>query len=182
MTSKNLRFEDWLAEQIEDPEFVAEWLKQEPGYQVERLRMMRGLSQAELAAKVDTKQSSISRLERGERPPSLSFLRRVVEALDGDMAIVIRAGASWPKEEVRSGRSQLQEEIRGVGEEYAGLLEQAGVETVSDLAEEEARGLRERLVQVNGKTRVVERVPGPRTVGSWIEQARRTSSVVGVGA
>lgn len=80
---KNNRFEDWEAEQLKDPEFRAEAEKQEPAYQVARLRIMRGLTQAQLAERVGTKQSGIARLESGKSEPRLSFLRKVVEALDG---------------------------------------------------------------------------------------------------
>lgn len=85
----NIRFEDWEAEQMRDPEFRAAAEELEPAYQVARLRIIRGLTQEELAEKVGTKQSCIARLENGKRPPSLSFLRRVVEALDGDLEVHI---------------------------------------------------------------------------------------------
>ncbi len=85
----NIRFEDWEAEQMRDPEFRAAAEELEPAYQVARLRIMRGLTQEELAEKVGTKQPSIARLESGKSEPSLSFLRRVVEALDGDLEVHI---------------------------------------------------------------------------------------------
>ena len=85
----NSRFEDWEAEQMRDPEFRAAAEELEPAYQVARLRIIRGLTQEELAEKVGTKQPSIARLESGKSEPSLSFLRRVVEALDGDLKVHI---------------------------------------------------------------------------------------------
>ena len=85
----NIRFEDWEAEHMRDPEFRAAAEELEPAYQVARLRLMRGLTQEELAERVGTTQSSIARLENGKRPPSLSFLRRVVEALEGDLEVRI---------------------------------------------------------------------------------------------
>lgn len=95
----NIRFEDWEAEQMRDPDFRAAAEELEPAYQVARLRIMRGLTQEELAEKVGTKQPSIARLESGKGEPSLSFLRRVVEALDGDLKVHIT-----PREAVkRSG-------------------------------------------------------------------------------
>jgi transcriptional regulator with XRE-family HTH domain len=54
----------------------------EPGYQIARLRIQRGLTQAQLAEKVGTRQPSIARLENGSSLPSLAFLRRIAEALD----------------------------------------------------------------------------------------------------
>ena len=79
-TSSNVRFEDWEAEQMKDSEFRAAAEELEPAYQVARLRIMRGLTQEQLAALVGTKQPSIARLESGKVEPKLSFLRRVVEA------------------------------------------------------------------------------------------------------
>jgi DNA-binding XRE family transcriptional regulator len=75
-------FKDWQAEQRQDPEFVAAERELEPGYQVARLRIQRGLTQAQLAEMVGTRQPSIARLENGSSIPSLSFLDRIAKALD----------------------------------------------------------------------------------------------------
>lgn len=75
------RFEDWEAEKIKDPEFVAAAEELEPGYQVARLRILRGLTQAQLAEMVGTRQPSIARLENGSSVPSLSFLQKIATAL-----------------------------------------------------------------------------------------------------
>jgi len=50
-------------------------------------RIKKGLSQKELAKKIGTKQSAISRLESGTYNPSLSFLHKVSEALDVKLKI-----------------------------------------------------------------------------------------------
>ena len=74
-------FDDYLKEQLQDPEFAAAYRALEPEFQVAReiirLRMERGLSQAELAEKAQTAQPNISRLERGASNPSLQFLQKV---------------------------------------------------------------------------------------------------------
>jgi len=85
----NIRFEDWEADQMNDPEFRAAVEELEPAYQVARLRIMRGLTQEQVAELVGTKQSSIARLESGNIQPRLSFLRRVVEALGGQLEVRI---------------------------------------------------------------------------------------------
>jgi len=85
----NIRFEDWLEERMADPKFRAEWEASEPAYQVARLRILRGLTQEQLAELVGTKQPSIARLESGRTEPKLSFLRRVVEALGGRLEVRI---------------------------------------------------------------------------------------------
>jgi DNA-binding XRE family transcriptional regulator len=75
-------FKDWQAEQQLDPEFVAALGELEAGYQIARLRIQRGLTQAQLAKMVGTRQPSIARLENGSSVPSLSFLERIAAALD----------------------------------------------------------------------------------------------------
>lgn len=81
------RFEDWEAEKLEDAQFVAVAEAQEAGYQVARLRILRGMTQAELAEKVGTQQPSIARLENGTKSPSLSFLNKVAKALNARIVL-----------------------------------------------------------------------------------------------
>jgi len=50
-------------------------------------RIERSLSQQELADKMGTKQSAISRLESGQSNPSLAFIRKMADALDLKMKI-----------------------------------------------------------------------------------------------
>lgn len=52
-----------------------------------QLRLAQGLSQKELAEKVGTKQSAISRLESGEYNPSIEFLTKVAHALGKELHI-----------------------------------------------------------------------------------------------
>ncbi|MGI6250883.1 MAG: helix-turn-helix domain-containing protein [Anaerolineaceae bacterium] len=51
--------------------------------------MRKGLTQTELAKLAGTHQPAIARLEDGEDLPSLSFLRRVVEAMEGRLEVII---------------------------------------------------------------------------------------------
>jgi DNA-binding XRE family transcriptional regulator len=50
-------------------------------------RLEKGLTQSELAKKVGTKQSAISRLESGSYNPSITFLEKVAKALDVHLVI-----------------------------------------------------------------------------------------------
>jgi transcriptional regulator with XRE-family HTH domain len=88
--SKIVRYEDWLEKQMQDPEFRAAYEELDPAHQVARLRIMRGLTQEQLASLVGTRQPNIARLESGRTAPSLPFLRRVVEALGGELEIKIK--------------------------------------------------------------------------------------------
>lgn len=81
--------EDWQARQRQDLEFVEAERELEVGYQIARLRILRGLTQKQLAELVRTHQPSIARLENGNSEPSLSFLERVATALDANVEIRI---------------------------------------------------------------------------------------------
>jgi transcriptional regulator with XRE-family HTH domain len=87
MVRKLPRFEDWEAEKIKDSEFSDATKELEPGYQVARLRIMQGLTQAQLAEMVGTRQPSIARLENGSSIPSLSFLNKVAIALNAKIEL-----------------------------------------------------------------------------------------------
>jgi transcriptional regulator with XRE-family HTH domain len=81
------RFEEWEAEKLQDPAFIAAAESLEPGYQVARLRLQRGLTQAQLAELVGTRQPSIARLENGNSAPSLSFLNKIAAVLNAKIEV-----------------------------------------------------------------------------------------------
>jgi transcriptional regulator with XRE-family HTH domain len=87
MSTQFETLDNYVAEQLQDPDFRAEWEAQEPAYQIARLRILRGLTQEQLAERVGTKQPSIARLESGKGESKLSFLRRVAEALDARIEV-----------------------------------------------------------------------------------------------
>lgn len=67
--------------------------------QIYDLRIQAGLSQRELAEKIGTTQSAVSRLENADyEGHSLAMLRRVAEALDGEVNVALgqRKGAIEP--------------------------------------------------------------------------------------
>lgn len=76
------------------PEFREEYEALETEYKLAatliRLRLAKGLTQAQLAALLNTKQESIARLESGISLPSLSTVRRVAAALDAELEINLR--------------------------------------------------------------------------------------------
>jgi len=55
-----------------------------------RLRLAKGLTQEDLAKRLNTKQESIARLESGGSLPSLSTMKRVADALDAELEINLR--------------------------------------------------------------------------------------------
>ena len=52
-----------------------------------RRRLESGMTQSQLAKKIGTKQSAVSRLESGNCNPSIAFLERVAKALDLKLTI-----------------------------------------------------------------------------------------------
>lgn len=63
--------------------------------------------------------------------------------------------------------------IRGIGEAYTMLLEEAGVKSVSDLATKSPDELRGQLEQINQNHKVVGRVPALAMVNGWVNKAQR---------
>lgn len=68
--------------------------------------------------------------------------------------------------------------IKGVGEEYSDLLENAGVDTVVELAQRNAENLFEKMVSVNQAKKLVRKLPTLDQVNSWVEQAKKLPRVV----
>jgi len=62
--------------------------------------------------------------------------------------------------------------IKGVGEEYADLLEAAGVDTVPELAQRNAANLLEKMTAVNEAKKLVRSLPNQATVEGWVSQAK----------
>ncbi len=61
--------------------------------------------------------------------------------------------------------------IKGVGEEYSDLLEEAGVDTVVELATRNAENLAAKLEEINTEKELVRVVPNLEKVQDWIAQA-----------
>ncbi len=68
--------------------------------------------------------------------------------------------------------------IRGVGEEYADLLEEAGVDTVPELAQRNPENLYQTLVEVNRAKKLVRKMPVLTQVADWVEQAKKLPRVI----
>ncbi len=62
--------------------------------------------------------------------------------------------------------------INGIGEQYAELLEAAGVDTVPELATRNPSTLHQKLVEVNQDRKLVRKTPSEAQVKNWIGQAK----------
>ena len=63
--------------------------------------------------------------------------------------------------------------IKGVGEEYSDLLEEAGVDTVVELSQRNPANLYETILEINNQKRLVRRPPSKKMVRDWVENAKR---------
>ena len=61
-------------------------IRKKLGVRISQLRMKAGMTQAKLSEEADLSIDSISRIERGDRAPSLESLEKVAEALGVDPA------------------------------------------------------------------------------------------------
>jgi hypothetical protein len=63
--------------------------------------------------------------------------------------------------------------IKGIGQDYADLLQIAGVDTVRELKYRNPKRLAERMKEINDKRKLVRVLPSEGTVGRWIEIAKK---------
>ncbi|MCS6906665.1 MAG: DUF4332 domain-containing protein [Anaerolineales bacterium] len=68
--------------------------------------------------------------------------------------------------------------IKGIGSEYSDLLEEAGVDTVVELAQRNPENLYQKLVEVNTAKKLVRKMPVLSQVANWIEQAKSLPRVL----
>lgn len=68
--------------------------------------------------------------------------------------------------------------IKGIGEEYSDLLEEAGVDTVPELAQRRADSLYAKLIEINAEQKLVRRLPPKVLVEDWIAQAKELPRII----
>ena len=88
-----IAFEKVKARLLANPKVKAEYDALAPEFAAEllRARLRAGLSQAELAARMGTSQSTIARLENGQTLPSTKTLLRFAEATGSKMHVRLSA-------------------------------------------------------------------------------------------
>lgn len=68
--------------------------------------------------------------------------------------------------------------VKGIGSEYADLLEAAGVDSVPELAQRNAANLAAKLAEINAAKNLVRRVPSEAEVIAWIDSAKSLDRAV----
>ncbi|MDO4571548.1 MAG: helix-turn-helix transcriptional regulator [Planctomycetia bacterium] len=87
-------FDDFLEEQLQDPEFREEYESLEPLYAMKRqliqYRIDHNLTQAQLAERLGMKQSALARLESGQTVPTLRTLQRIARGLEKKLVVTFQ--------------------------------------------------------------------------------------------
>jgi len=68
--------------------------------------------------------------------------------------------------------------IKGVGEEYADLLEAAGVDTVKELKTRVPANLLAKIQEINDTKKLVRSIPTLSSLEKWVEEAKTLDAVV----
>lgn len=68
--------------------------------------------------------------------------------------------------------------IKGIGQEYADLLEAAGVDTVVELSQRNPENLYSKIVEVNEAKKLVRRMPTQAQVAEWVAEAKKLPRVI----
>lgn len=119
------------------------------------------------------------------------YAKKLVDAGISTVAGLLKAGAT------AKGRKALEEKtgishalilewvnladlfrIKGVGEEYSDLLEEAGVDTVKELAQRNAENLYAKMAETNTEKKLVRKLPSSKQVAGWVAQAKELPRVV----
>ena len=120
-----------------------------------------------------------------------AFEEKLKGAGIGSCEALLEAGAT------KSGRAKIVEEsgidasrilrfvnhadlcrIKGVGGEFAEILEAAGVDSVPELAQRNAGNLAAKMTEVNDEKKLVRQVPSEKMVEGWVAEAKTLPKVV----
>lgn len=89
--NRHLDFNDYKKQALKNAKLRAEYNKLQPEFELINalieVRKKKGVTQTQLARKIGTKQSVISRLEIGRANPTLGFLKKLAHALNSTLEI-----------------------------------------------------------------------------------------------
>lgn len=94
MSKAGAKFSDIKELLMKDDEFKEEYEKLKPRYevisQIIEERAKQKITQEELALRVGTQKSNISRLESGSYNPSLDFITKVAHSLGKEVQVILK--------------------------------------------------------------------------------------------
>jgi predicted flap endonuclease-1-like 5' DNA nuclease len=120
-----------------------------------------------------------------------AYETKLKEAGIGSLEALLKAGASKKGRKDIAEKTGIQEKmiltwvnhadlmrIKGVGGQYAELLEAAGVDTVPELAHRNADNLCQKMLEINEKKHLVRVPPTVVRVETWVEEAKTLGRMV----
>ena len=120
-----------------------------------------------------------------------AFAEKLSGAGVGTVEKLLEVGASAKGREDLAGKTGISEtlilkwvnradlaRIKGIGAQFADLLEAAGVDSVPELGQRNGANLHAKLEEVNTAKNLVNRVPSADEVEDWINQAKALPKVV----
>ena len=116
---------------------------------------------------------------------------KLMEAGVGSMEALLEAGASKKGRTELAAKSGISEKllltwtnhadltrVKGIGSQYSDLLEEAGVDTVPELARRNAENLYQKIMEINEAKKLVRKPPSLSQIQDWIEQAGKLPRVM----
>jgi predicted flap endonuclease-1-like 5' DNA nuclease len=108
---------------------------------------------------------------------STGKLLRVAKDPKGRKALAAKTGLD-EKCILRSANMADRMRIKGIGEDYAVLLEAAGVDTVRELKYRNPHNLAKAMADANTKRKLVQLLPSEKAIERWIQHAKRLDLVI----
>lgn len=128
-------------------------------------------------AELDSLQPGIANKLRSFGIRTTSKLLEAAKGPKGRKSLAERTGLS-PQCLLRVANFADKMRIKGIGEEYAELLEAAGVDTVRELKYRNPANLAKRMADVNKRIKLVRALPSEKVVLRWIETAKKLSTMI----
>ncbi|WP_294343447.1 DUF4332 domain-containing protein [Prosthecochloris sp.] len=117
-----------------------------------------------------------SKLENAGVPTQSELLKQGCDR-KGRKALAEKTGIDEHKILQWVNRADLSR-VKGIGSEYSDLLEEAGVDTVPELAQRNAANLHVKMVEVNESKNLVRKIPTEKQVSDWVSQAKELPRVI----
>jgi len=120
-----------------------------------------------------------------------SYAKKLKDAGISDVGSLLKKGASSAGRKAIAEKTGISDtlllrwvnhadlfRIKGIGGEYAELLEASGVDSVPELAQRKAENLYQKIIDVNQIKKLVRKLPVQSQVANWIEQAKTLTKIV----
>ncbi len=120
-----------------------------------------------------------------------AFAKKLVKAGIRSTGALLKAGATAAGRQELAAKTDISEtlilewvnladlcRIKGIGEEYSDLLEEAGVDTVKELRNRRPDNLYKAIIETNMAKKLVRRPPSQKQVEGWVAEAKSLPPVV----